>query len=62
MGEVDIRIKKRALIVGINEYSHPAFNKLDFAEADAREMHSLLSDKTIGEFDDVVSLGISVRV
>src|SRR5262245_33590550 len=37
--------KKFALLVGINQYQHGQLDKLDFAEADAKDMATLLKDK-----------------
>jgi uncharacterized caspase-like protein len=50
--------KKRALLIGINEYDNPGFDKLNYAAEDANDIYRTLTDKEIGGFDqdDVILL------
>lgn len=50
--------KKRALLIGINEYDNPGFDKLNYAADDANDIYRILTDKEIGGFDrdDVILL------
>jgi hypothetical protein len=50
--------KKRALLIGINEYDNPGFDKLNYAAEDANDIYRVLIDKEIGGFDneDVILL------
>jgi hypothetical protein len=49
--------KKRALVIGINQYEQEkGFNPLKYAVADAEEVAKLLDDKKIAEFEEVVLL------
>ncbi len=43
--------KRRAVIVGINEYKDHNIPKLDGAENDAREIYERLKDPSIGNFE-----------
>ena len=43
--------KRIALIVGINDYEDPSFERLKYAETDARAVYNLLIDPDICEFD-----------
>jgi TPR repeat protein len=50
--------KKKAIIVGINEYDDPGFENLKYAESDAHAIYDVLSNPDIGGFskDDIVLL------
>ena len=50
--------KKRALLIGINEYDNPGFDKLNYAAEDANDIYRTLTDQEIGGFDpdDVILL------
>jgi len=47
--------RKYALLVGINQYQHGQLDKLEFAEADAKDMAKLLKEK--GEYEVVEVVG-----
>ncbi|MGH7890010.1 MAG: caspase, EACC1-associated type, partial [Thermodesulfobacteriota bacterium] len=50
--------KKKALVVGINEYEDTGFDQLKYAESDAKAIYSILVNPDIGDFakEDVVLL------
>jgi tetratricopeptide (TPR) repeat protein len=50
--------KKKALIVGINEYEDPGFERLKYAESDAKVIYDILINPDIGDFkkEDVILL------
>lgn len=47
--------KKFALLVGVNHYQHGQLDKLEFAEADAKDMAKLLKEK--GEYEVITIVG-----
>ena len=50
--------KKRALVIGINEYEDTGFDQLKYAESDAKAIYDILVNQDIGEFvkEDVILL------
>lgn len=48
--------KKRALIIGINNYDNEGFGTLNYAVKDANRVHDILKNKEIGDFDDLILL------
>jgi uncharacterized caspase-like protein len=50
--------KNKALIIGINQYEDPGFERLKYAESDAKAIYDVLINPDIGEFakEDVILL------